>query len=327
MKISSGKLNRIAKRLLAEKTYIYDPDKKRRPGGGYRETEKGWVIDTPSKKKAPSKSKSTKPSKSVSRSVTSLPLKQQQSLARGSKTDVKTLISLASSKDYRIRATVAKNLNTPQGVLNKLAEDEHYITRNQVAKNPGAGSDALTKLAADKTVSVRVSVATNYNAPSSLLDKLAIDKASTVRNRVAENINTSSKTLVKIINEGLADESSLVANPNVPLSVIKGKRSGVALSKRSNRIVPSDVYVMAEENLDDVVDESISELRDFKKTLGERGSGRNIAQLKADFIKNLKKESYETMEAFQNAQKRIKNMNNNDFGVMLASIFDDEDIV
>jgi hypothetical protein len=37
-------LNKIAKELIAYKDYeyIYDPDHKKHPGGGYTKTEKGW---------------------------------------------------------------------------------------------------------------------------------------------------------------------------------------------------------------------------------------------------------------------------------------------
>jgi hypothetical protein len=36
-------LNKIAKELVADDyEYIYDPDHKKHPGGGYTKTEKGW---------------------------------------------------------------------------------------------------------------------------------------------------------------------------------------------------------------------------------------------------------------------------------------------
>jgi len=73
-------------------------------------------------------------------------------------------------------------------------------------------------------------------------------------------------------------------------------------------------------------DTEIAEMAVFKKTLGERGNGRNPAQLKADFIKMMNPASYDSPEAFKAAQERIKKMSPQDFDIVLSALSDDEDV-
>lgn len=52
----ADKIFRIANVILADKTeYIYDPDHKKRPGGGYVKTERGWSLKKKMKRNHPIK--------------------------------------------------------------------------------------------------------------------------------------------------------------------------------------------------------------------------------------------------------------------------------
>jgi len=55
-------------------------------------------------------------------------------------------------------------------------------------------------------------------------------------------------------------------------------------------------------------DAEVKELHSFKKTLGAKGRGRNLNQLRSDFIKNMSPANYKTRDAFMAAKDRIKKM-------------------
>lgn len=66
--------------------------------------------------------------------------------------------------------------------------------------------------------------------------------------------------------------------------------------------------------------EEMEELAGFKSTLGQRGRGRTIDQLKRDFVANMDPSNYSSPKAFQSAQQRIRGMGAEDFGKVLASV-------
>lgn len=91
---------------------------------------------------------------------------------------------------------------------------------------------------------------------------------------------------------------------------------------RMTNIISKTGIDLAKERLGNISEETVEEMRDFKKTVGKSGQeNRSLAQLKTDFIKNLDKSSYSSTEAFNNAKDRLNKMNDADFGKILLSIF------
>ena len=75
----------------------------------------------------------------------------------------------------------------------------------------------------------------------------------------------------------------------------------------------------------DLQDDEMSELANFKGTLGKPGRGRTVDKLKIDFLKNMKVTNYDSPEAFMEAKKRIQGMSTNDFAMVLAAIMNDDE--
>ena len=71
--------------------------------------------------------------------------------------------------------------------------------------------------------------------------------------------------------------------------------------------------------------EEMGELASFKGTLGMRGRGRTVEQLKADFIQNMNPSNYESSEALASAKQRMQATPAKDFAMILAAIHEDED--
>lgn len=95
-------LIRIAKNIMAEDyDYIYDPDHKQKPGGGYVKTEKGW-----------SKGKSDKGTSGLSKS-------QEQAQVHN----------------------IASNPKTSDSVLNKIVQSNDWEVASMAAINPNASED------------------------------------------------------------------------------------------------------------------------------------------------------------------------------------------
>jgi len=71
--------------------------------------------------------------------------------------------------------------------------------------------------------------------------------------------------------------------------------------------------------------EDVEEMAGFKTTLGQRGKGRTIDQLKRDFLTNMNPQNYPTPQAFQQAKVRMQRMPAEDFGKILAAIHEEEE--
>ena len=141
-------LNRIARELVAtgDYDYIYDPEHKKHPGGGYQKTEKGWQ-----------KGKQDKGSK------------ENTSLNKFQK----SLVNEANSNWDVRKLHAAEHRQTPTESLDKLSSDANEIIRQAVAKNPSTSVATLDKLADDKDFDTKINVARNPNTSPQTLDKLA----------------------------------------------------------------------------------------------------------------------------------------------------------
>ena len=97
--------------IFADSDYIYDPDHKKHPGGGYHKTEKGWSKIEEKKEKSTSSPK--------------IEMTDEQ----------KKLDEMANSKDLDVREAVAKNPNTSPKTLDKLSNDDEFIVKFRVINN------------------------------------------------------------------------------------------------------------------------------------------------------------------------------------------------
>lgn len=286
MRIVARKLILLAKQLISgDSKYIYDPEHKKKPGGGYVKTERGWTLKKENTTKQESLSVKTKKKK---------PDYQKHKAASDPETDVKTLELLSKDENSRVRARVAHNPNTPKKILEVLSQDKKRI--------------------------VRAAVARNKNTSIKLLKILSDDKSFLVKREVANNPNTPMGDLKKIYHGIHKTEEQA---PSIVKSEAK-KKIKERLPKFSKDINPKQLKKSVTK-LGDEVEEVLESLGKFKKTLGPRGQGRNEAQLKVDFIKHMRPSNYENQEAFNRAKERVSKMSVSDFAVMLNSILIEEE--
>ena len=253
LKVAKEILKVAADLMFADNDYIYDPDHKKHPGGGYHKTEKGWSKLDEKNDESNGRKKETV--------VNPYPASNAFDTARVT-TNPKQLEKLSKHEHFRIRENVANNPNTPEKVLRNLGSDEAFQVRAQIAGNPKTPEDVLEKLSNEKEsyilgnlsrnpsatpkilknvaintkesyilddlskhsdMQVRMEVAHNPNTSTETLAKLAGDKERQVRWDVAENHNTSTKTLDKIVSETNDSDilEGVAGNPNTSTETLK----------------------------------------------------------------------------------------------------------
>jgi len=223
MKIIASELVKIAKELMADSDYIYDPEHKKHPSGGYTKTEKGWTKNKKEETNSSGESKKVAPKTKMT-------------------DEQKHLDKLSKSKDSDERLSVAENENTSPDILDKLSQDENNEVRYSVSCNEKTKSETLDKLSNDKDVNVRLGVANNNSTSTETLDKMSNDKKWSVRYYVAQNPHTHENTLYRLCddkNEDVADAASKSLNMRR-----KKHLKGIEESKK-NRPAPwseDDVY-------------------------------------------------------------------------------------
>ena len=184
-------LLKVAKELIADKDYeyIYDPEHRKHPGGGYQKTQKGWQ-----KGKKQKSGNGTAPVEMT---------RAQEELDR-----------LADDEDNILY--VSKNPNAHPSTLDKLADSEYIDVQQNVARNPSTDSktlDRLTDIAFDPRNDVYGmlhDIASHRNTSTKTLDKIVKQDESivqlnsqyhsqvTLMQEVADNPNTSTETLKKL---------------------------------------------------------------------------------------------------------------------------------
>ena len=118
-----------AKAILSDYDYIYDPDHKKRPGGGgWAKTDKGWS-------KSPGGA-------------------EKHALSEDDALKEKDYEKISSHPFEDVRAKLAENQNTPPKVFNSLARDMSPLVRAKVAGNPNAPGETLVRLAGDSDTKV-----------------------------------------------------------------------------------------------------------------------------------------------------------------------------
>ena len=130
-------LVRIARELIADSDYIYDPDHKKKPAGGYHKTEKGWSKKE-QKKDKPVKTENKPVNKGLSEShkqrIDGLSNKDKQKLAESKEATPEILDYLSDSDDLDVLLGVSKNENASKKTIQKLSgfnfkkvwEDQDY---------------------------------------------------------------------------------------------------------------------------------------------------------------------------------------------------------
>ena len=236
----ASEILKIAKVIVADDyKYIYDPDHKKHPGGGYQKTQKGWQKGKQEKKDEESNNKEKKPAdkpnkskenrKEIEQKINKLSPEKRQVMAKDAKapqklldilsnyddckesvamnknTHPKTLDKLANDNDSNILEGVAGNRNTSPETLDKLAEDPDMLVVDNVVRNPNTSAETLDKLSKEKADYIRYGVAWHKNTSAKTLDKLSGDKNWDVRYGVVQHPNTSIETLKKLSND--QDES------------------------------------------------------------------------------------------------------------------------
>ena len=208
--------------------YIYDPDHKKRPGGGYIKTENGWSKGK--KEKEESKGKTTDKSapnvemtsqqKELDEKSNSDDFNDVLMVAINSNTHPSTLNKLSKGK-AKIRSAVARNSNTSQSTLRKLSKDKSKEVRGAIAQNKNAPVDIIENLSNDKEEYVRGQVAYSSHTPSKIIEKLSNDNSGNVREYAAMNHNCPKETLDKLSNDKEPGVRSSVAyNPNTSVEIL-----------------------------------------------------------------------------------------------------------
>ena len=152
---------KIAKQLIADTDYIYDPDHKKRPAGGYHKTEKGWS-------KLEQKKESVKPVNKPVKRVENMSYDEKASLVYNYKpTSSKTLDQIVQSSPYdyqwMLRLNVAKHPNTSSDTLDKLSEDKNDNVRMQCLKHKNLSKKTMKKLMKDKNKHIQYAASRRYN--------------------------------------------------------------------------------------------------------------------------------------------------------------------
>lgn len=208
--------------------YIYDPEHKKHPGGGYIKTENGWSKGKEEEKGESGKSESKtdeEKSNSNKKTIKKQKVKRQdiEEKLKSFPTDKINQISqdvnapsllldiLSSNENMNVRNHVAQNKNTNAKTLDKLSDDDSFIVKCSVAKNANTSKETLDKLSDDKNEYVKKNVAMNENATEKTLAKLSEDENPSVSRTVVYNKNTSPETLEyihdKVMENFMGDDS------------------------------------------------------------------------------------------------------------------------
>lgn len=195
--------------------YIYDPDHKKNPGGGYIQTESGWSKgkkDDEEETSSPkdeanneqkqlenkTNNKKEQINKKIEETVSKIPEEKIKEIAKDKEAPSPILEFLSKSKNPKIRELIAGNKSTPTGVLDKLSKDTDKYVRYSVAKNENTPVETLEKLSKDEDEEVKFGVSLNKNASSKALDNLSSEGNTITKQAVAGHSNTSAETLEKL---------------------------------------------------------------------------------------------------------------------------------
>ena len=250
-------LVRIAKQLLADTDYIYDPEHKKKPAGGYHKTEKGWSKLEQKKENKSVKTENKGISDRQKNEIDSLSHDDKWELAKSKEATPEILDYLSNDKSVDIQRNVAKNPNTSSKTLDRLSHGD-WTVRSGVVYNPNTSNETLQELSHDLDQEINMNatlmlierkkrkrelnkslsesqknridslsdddkykLANSEKTTSEILDYLSDDEDDEVRYNVAKNPNTSIKTLKKMSNDKNNGIRGTVAqNNNTPIEIL-----------------------------------------------------------------------------------------------------------
>ena len=316
-KLIASSLLKVAKSVLAkdEDDYRYDPEHKHKPqGGGWQKTEKGWSKQKKEKGESSKPAPMTEEQKELARKAESRHWSVRRSVASNANCSSATLDKLAGDNAALVREAVARNPNASSAALDRLAGDENEVIRARAAKNRHCSPATLDRLAEDGTSKVRYAVADNPNCSPATLDRLAGDSAEYVRYAVADNPSSSTATLDRLAEDEIETVRYLAAQNLFAPSAIREK---ALKAGEMNDYYAANVRCTATAR---------GEVASFKQSLGAQNHrGRNLQQLKNDFIRNMDPSKYESPEQFKIAKARIAELSPAEFGALMKSVAEDEE--
>lgn len=250
LSIAKEILRTAADLLFADADYVYDPDHRQHPGGGYHKTEKGWSKLDEKEKQAPAappappeppkpphdgnlntkdyenKSNKTNVSKYIVEKLNSLSSDKLYDIAKDEKAPGALLDVLSNKNDLDIQSYIALNKNTTTKTLDKLSKNSEWGVRWNVSQNKNTTTKTLDRLSNDKYDNVRIGVASHNNTSAKTLDKLSNDVGVYVKKAVANNPNTPTETLDKMAESVDIESDSEFSHPGagtIISSLLKNK--------------------------------------------------------------------------------------------------------
>ena len=232
--------------------YIYDPDHKKHPSGGYHKTEKGWSKKEEKKEKSTSTSKFNKEyfknTPAYDNDFSNLAWSEDTpyefyenvlkygedghkwEIANSYATPTKILDVLAFDKNDAIRLKAIKNENLSSDTIKKVFNKEYKKDKNNIdffeaiGEHKNAPSDVLSRLIGNPNKEVRRSVAGNPNTSPKDLENLAhYNDDKTILKNIAGNESANEDTLTYLFNNYRNSDirGELAANDNCPLDIVK----------------------------------------------------------------------------------------------------------
>jgi hypothetical protein len=226
-------------------TYIYDPDHKKHPGGGYHKTEKGWskVEENKDKPKEQyeidwdkAKNKNTTPNEldELAKSKHSF---VRMDVANNPNTSSQTLALLSDeTENMNVLYGVARHNNTTTDILEKLSNHPNNDVRKWVAFNPNTSPKTLEKLSQDKNIDVKLMIARNKNTPEKVLLDYTKSGGGEIMYAIASNTGTSYNIQKRVANYwNPAIRETLAQNRHTDSDILK------KLSKDTEKSVRMEV--------------------------------------------------------------------------------------
>lgn len=173
-------LLKVAKELIADKDYqyIYDPDHKKHPGGGYEKTEKGWQKGK--QDKAEQKSKESTPAKKSKwkAKVQGLSEKAKSKMAQDTNCPSKILDELVEKADanddiiYNLLNNKKLSTGNVFDIANKYNQEDTCYVANEIVNHKSMGRDDLVELFENNSnLDIQAAICGSKKTPSSFLKK------------------------------------------------------------------------------------------------------------------------------------------------------------
>ncbi len=217
--------------------YIYDPDHKKHPGGGYQKTEKGWSkIDDKKENGDGSQSKQKQDEKNEEK-LNKLPKNKHQEVSKKVNNAVQNL-------KHADKVKISGDTKCPPKLLDILANDEDQDIQLNVAKNTSTSAKTLDKLSKSPATAIVQATINNKNTSAETLDRLA--DQGWAADVAGNTSNIDPKTLEKISKNSKNYDALLkvAINPKTPKEVLskmaEGNYQPVRFNVAKNTMTPPE---------------------------------------------------------------------------------------